>query len=101
MEARPVYAHWLSTEYSKPVTWGSKATPRQLARSAADLLKLYALFGVNIVASEAQALHSPVLLFLFQNAGFRSFLEANPDFLGLRAKPSQDSWHNSRDRVIA
>jgi len=57
----------------------------ELIDRAAAVLKLHALFGGRLVVDSMAILGSQVLLSLFADQQFRSFLAVNPHFLSLRS----------------
>jgi len=87
-----LYAHWLDGEWHK-IARSTQPDPTGflLSNSAESALMLHALLGTRLVISDVQLTDSPVLVKLFCDEAFRSYLELDPGFLTLAADPSNAS----------
>ncbi len=85
-----LYAHWLDGEWikvAKAITVeGYGKTLESIAEAA---LKLLALLGSRVAISDVQLTDSPVVLNLFSDPDFLSYLAIDQSFLTLVASPRQ------------
>lgn len=83
-----LYAHWLDGEWikvAKAITVeGYGKTLESIAEAA---LKLLALLGSRVAISDVQLTDSPVVLNLFSDPDFLSYLAIDQSFLTLVASP--------------
>ena len=85
-----LYAQWLHGAYFKlALSEGRGIREPQLFEATIAVLKLHALFGTRIVLSDVQVIDSPIVLRLFADSSFRSFLRKHPYFLELVAYPEK------------
>lgn len=89
-----IYAHWLDGEYCHPRS-AAPSVLRKRRRNIEGILKLRALFGDRISLSDVQLTDSRIVLELFQDPQFQTFVYREPTFLRLVAAPHEAFGHPS------
>ena len=84
---RKIYAHWLDPDYLGKLVFSPDLRISQ-RHQFEGFLKMHALIGDCICISDVQLIESSLLLLLFADQGFRTFIAAHRDFLTLHATPT-------------